>query len=251
MYFWKCWYSTRWVVVVYLVPIVLLLAGILTHAPLHISDPLTAHGIWRISASFIPFSAIAAWILGSIGLGRDIAEGNGPYLLTQPRTIRYFIWSDFAVAMSELAVLIALPIALLIVLIQTHVIVFEHLYIAGMNADPVTASTAALVLIAAVLFAGIIYSLSYLFTAILRKTGFSIFLSAAFFLVYKAVGAIAPSFPAPYTFHLPPWWINPYDAPYSTTLTPGMLLAIGSRIAAILLFIFAAQLVTEKVETRA
>ncbi len=252
MYYWKCWYSTRWVVCVYLLLVAVAAGAVLYHAPVHIKEHFSLPLVWRFVAGLVPVVGFTAWILGSIGLSRDIAEGSGAYLLTRPRTVRSLVWSDFAVAMAELLLLILVPLGLFALAIRTGTLYFAVPAATtqlSMASDRLPASVILLILLALFVFSGLVYSVSYLFTAMLRRTGFAIFLSAAFYILYSLLEAHAVSWRRPFNLLLPPWLVVP-DNHYSTALGP-QLLPLGLRILAILVLIFAAQTIVERVETRA
>ena len=254
MYLWKCWYSTRWIVAINLLLIAGMTALVLRHAPMHITQYMNAYTAWRIISVSASVAGLSAWILGSIGLSRDIADGNGPFLLSQPRSVRYFVWMDAAVALGELSALIVLEIALFLTAIHLLIIRFDvrldpnHIFA---ESAPLNASSVTIIILASILSAGITYSVSYLFTAILRKPTLSIFLSAAFYLAYTVASGKAHFAHAWYSPLLPEWRIELSNYPQGITFSHDVLLAIGGRILAIVLLIFAAQLITERVEIRA
>ena len=254
MYFWKCWYSTRWVVAVNLVVIAGMTALVLRHAPIHITEYLNAYTVWRIVSISASLAGLSAWILGSIGISRDIADGSGAYLLSQPRTVRYFAWTDATVALGELSVLAIVETGLFLAALHLLVIRFDtrldphHIFA---ESAPLNASSVTIILLASILSGGVTYAVSYLFTAVLRKPTLSIFLSAAFYLVYTTVSGKAHFYHAWYRWLFPDWRIELSNYPNGIGFSPDLLLAIGGRIAAILLLIFVAQLVIQRVEIKA
>lgn len=253
MYLYKCWRSTRLIVAIYLVVLGLIGWGIIRHAPA-VSTEATAWPYIAISTALLGF---VAWILGSIGVGRDIANGSGPFLLSRPRPRKFFVWSDSAVAMAELLTLSLLTVGLLLAAVYLQHVRFgvpeNWSDLSGAPAgSQLSHMIAPLISLSMLIYAGLVYSVTYFCTTLVRRVGGGIFLSAAVFILYGWVQKEAPAWAAPFRLSLPRWSFDPFvQYGKEFQLAPHLVSIILLRVAVILLFVFASQIVLERVEIRA
>ena len=50
----------------------------------------------------VPVFAFLAWVMGSFGVGKNLGEDSGSYLLTRPRPRRWFLWRDWGFGFLQL-----------------------------------------------------------------------------------------------------------------------------------------------------
>ena len=100
MYFWKCWRETRVSFYVFL-----LIAFVLAALPWKIMDSATGDlgpKQWFALAWMILLLASSALLslagmsLGATGISEEFAHKTAVFLLTKPRSIRWFVWTGWA-----------------------------------------------------------------------------------------------------------------------------------------------------------
>lgn len=116
MYFWKCWRDTRRGVLVYVG--LLLLFAIFWAVKMsdatrirHISDAPSDIWAMDLAVTFVLTylcALVMGFSLGTSSAGADIGNGTGDFLLTRPRSRRYFIWMGWLAGIVELLALITL-----------------------------------------------------------------------------------------------------------------------------------------------
>jgi ABC-type transport system involved in multi-copper enzyme maturation permease subunit len=119
MYLWKCWRDNRFRFIVFLILMVafawlvhmqVLLQNKIMRFTLSV-DPELAREYWRdlseqIGTGFF-FPCLFTMALGSSGVGDEYARGTAEFLLTRPRSRRYFIWvSWFTGALEVLTIVL-------------------------------------------------------------------------------------------------------------------------------------------------
>lgn len=115
MYSWKCWRDTRTSFLVLLILTIIItplwcvgLINAIVHSAAN-SSAIDASWIALVSGAFVfgfPFGAVAGIMLGSINVGADMGRGAGNFLLTRPRTRKYFIWINWTTGIAEILVLL-------------------------------------------------------------------------------------------------------------------------------------------------
>jgi len=100
MYFWKCWRETRVSFYVFL-----LIAVTLAVLPWKIMDyamgDLGAGQFFALAWMMLVFASsallsVAGMSLGSTGISEEFAHKTAGFLLTKPRSIRFFVWTAWA-----------------------------------------------------------------------------------------------------------------------------------------------------------
>ena len=100
MYFWKCWRETRISFYVFL-----LIAAVLAVLPWKIMDyamsDLGARQFFALAWMILVFGSsallsVAGMSLGATGISEEFAHKTAGFLLTKPRSIRYFVWTGWA-----------------------------------------------------------------------------------------------------------------------------------------------------------
>jgi ABC-type transport system involved in multi-copper enzyme maturation permease subunit len=116
MYLWKYWCDTRRGVLTYLGAVIFFaafwVAGLYRANRIgHIGgDPVL---LWKIELNTIFILALFCAVVmsfanGNNSVGADIGNGTGDFLLTRPRSRRYFVWLGWVVGLAEVFVLVAL-----------------------------------------------------------------------------------------------------------------------------------------------
>jgi len=248
MYLLKSWRDARLSVAIFAVPILIMLYGFLRHAPADIGTSSHASTEWLVTRGLSIAGILllfVGWSLGGDGIGHDVAEDRGAFLLTRPRSRRFFVWSDGGFSFGLMAVL-AWGLTLLFVLLAlVDIIRFPP----GMSLSPL-----ALVLIplSGLIFAGLIYAVTYLCTMAipLDKTARVVSVAALIaysYLHFKAVrdwGGVT-------RYIFPSWWVDPFPYQYSSAVAPHVWLELGARVIAIVVLLLIAQFVLERREIRA
>ena len=248
MYFSKSWRDAWLSVAIFFVPIVFLLYAMLRQG--HVNFVTSSHASmeWMATRGMSVAGILllfVAWSLGGDGIGHDIAEDRGAFLLTRPRTRRFFVWSDSGFSFGLMAAL-AWGMALLFVLLMlVHVIEVPP----GMSLSPMAFL---LIPMSGVVFAGLIYAVTYLCTMLIPRDKTARVISVAVLLGYAYLYVKALRTWGGVTRYIfPSWWVDPFPYQYSSAVAPHVWLELGGRVVAILLLLLIAQLVLERREIRA
>jgi hypothetical protein len=261
MYLWKYWRESRVVFGVSMLCVVLfawlVFKGVwhIGNDPSHFDRPDqgTIAKVLMISLYLqVPVSAFLAWVMGSFGVGRDLGEGSGSYLLTRPRPRRWFLWHDWGFGFLQLVWAIALVNLLIGYLVH-------RLIGAGGNpfggsvmlrdmASPVSVvEIIGLNCLIIVVFAGLIFGITY-FSTIAMKQARGVMLGAGIILGYLILGAVVHHYwPA---IELPNLVMRAFQtSPVShepVSLSNQLGLSLVIRAAVMMLFPVAAQLILER-----
>jgi hypothetical protein len=190
MYLWKLWRESRTAlsaVVLALIALFVLLISIQIRWHMQDNPP---QRVMLAALAFVPFFqaipfGFLGWALGSLGIGRDLGEGSGSYLLSRPKPRRYFVWCDW---LFGIAILLTLSVAL-----------NAGLWLAAgesvadkLNWHRGSVSFIHLVCFAwasTLLFSALIFSLTY-FSTVLIKHSRGILLSAGLLIGYTIAGMV-------------------------------------------------------------
>ncbi|HKN26266.1 MAG TPA: hypothetical protein VJX72_15565 [Candidatus Acidoferrum sp.] len=116
MYFWKCWRDTRRAFSIYLILAVggtLLWFMGMSHELLRGSvRAAPEEALWFLVVSGglafgLPFAAVMGLGLGSRSVGTEVGGEGGDFLMTRPRSRKYFVWVGWTVGLAEIAILLA------------------------------------------------------------------------------------------------------------------------------------------------
>src|SRR3984885_15289056 len=180
MYLLKSWREARLSVAIFTVPLVFLLYQLLRHAPGDIVTNSQASPEWLLTRGLSVAGILllfVGWSLGGDGIGHDIAEDRGAFMLTRPRLRRFFIWSDSGFSFGLMAAL-AWGMTLL----------FGIFALAGILRFPPGASISPLVFLlvplSGVVFAGLIYAVTYLCTMLIPRDKTARVISVAVLIAY-------------------------------------------------------------------
>ncbi len=252
MYLWKCWRDTRVVLAASLLCIAALFVFILRHNLVLDRGPFeflpNIFPVLLIVQAF-PLSFVA-WLLGFFGVGRDLGERSGSYLFTRPRSRAYFVWCDWSVGMAVLLPIVAF-LALLFGALLRRIIValgdplHGSVMIAG---SPVTLTFIVwLNFVAAFLLAGLVFSLTY-FSTVLVKHAKGLIYGAGVLVGYIFLEQVVPHYwPG---IHLPTLALQAFIQSHRnvTGISNHLGVSVAIRAAIILLFPFATQFVLQKTD---
>jgi hypothetical protein len=254
MYLWKCWRDARLSVGLYGFVIALTVWSVVRHGSVYLSfsneGGTPVHNVWAASVYLEVFGgvlAFIAWLMGGTGIGRDIGEGSGAFMLTRPRPRRYFVWCDIGSGLGLLILLGCVTMALFEMGVHFNVLRFGggaawengslRQAVGGIPGVAIL-----LLLLSGLVFAGLIYGVTYLCTVIAERTSVGLMLSggalAGYFWLYKK--DVVPSLR-----------VNPYPDPFADSPAPHVWLELASRAIAIGVLLLIAQVVLERREIRA
>jgi hypothetical protein len=249
MYLWKCWRDARIAVAIFLVPIVFDLIALLRHPGTAGIGMGSNYSMEHLSTSVVSIVGIlllfVGWSLGGDGVGQEIAEERGAYLLTRPRSRRFFLWIDSGFAFGLMAIL-SWATALFFYLVV-------HFRLINLPFDAsLSPLFYLLVPLCGLVFAGLIYAVTYLCTMLIPRDKAARVISVAVLIAYAYLHFKAAHAWGGVTRYLfPTWWVNPFPYKYSSTVSPHIWLELGCRVIAILVLLLIAQLVLERREIRA
>ena len=109
MYFWKCWRETRISFYVFLLIGVTLAAFVSVKVTaIDLPPDQRLAGAWVIivlaSSALLSLSGIS---FGATGMGEEFAHKTASFLLTKPRSIRYFVWTAWTASALQFLMLTA------------------------------------------------------------------------------------------------------------------------------------------------
>jgi hypothetical protein len=249
MYLLKSWREARLSVAIFFVPIVFMLYGLLRHSQsVHVQTSSQASLEWQATHGLSVAGILllfVAWSLGGDGIGHDIAEDRGAFLLTRPRLRRFFVWADSGFSFGLMAALAWGLILLFVLLAIVHVIEFAP----GVSLSPLAFL---LIPLSGVVFAGLIYAVTYLCTMLIPRDKTARVISVAVLLAYAYLHLKAfREWGGATQYFFPSWWVDPFPYQYSSAVAPHLWLELGGRVIAILVLLMIAQLVLERREIRA
>jgi hypothetical protein len=248
MYLLKSWRDARLSVAIFAVPLVFVIYQLLRHAPANFVTSSHASPEWMLTRGLSVAGVLllfVGWSLGGDGVGHDIAEDRGAFMLTRPRLRRFFVWSDSGFSFGLMAAL-AWGMTLL----------FGIFALAGIIRFPPGASISPLVFLlvplSGLVFAGLIYAVTYLCTMLIPRDKTARVISVAVLLAYAYLHLKAfREWGGATQYFFPSWWVDPFPYQYSSAVAPHLWLELGGRVIAILVLLMIAQLVLERREIRA
>jgi hypothetical protein len=105
MYLWKYWRESR---IVSTIAVLCLAAAVLLTFKGRLEPPTDPAELSKVAAVFLYVQlapvALLAWLMGGFGVGRDLGDGSGSFLLTRPRLRRWFSWRDWGFGLAHIAV---------------------------------------------------------------------------------------------------------------------------------------------------
>jgi len=161
MYLWKYWRESRATFLASLLVAALFFVLILNASFL---DPTYAGGV-RLA---LPLSFLA-WRFGSFGVGHDLDESCGSYLLSRPRSRSFFVWSDWGFGLVQLLLIVATLDVL--TAISGHLQHFPGLNKAVGSSFLPLSGVVALHCVADLLIVGLVFGMTYFCTVLLKLKG--------------------------------------------------------------------------------
>jgi hypothetical protein len=255
MYLWKYWRETRIIFGTSLVSIaIMFVLNLWSHNvdPLQSFDQLLTIIPTALALQAFPIIFIA-WLLGSFGVGRDLGERSGSFLFSRPRSRGFFVWHDWGLGMTQLLLIVVL--LNLVLGVQMHrLLVSAGSRFQGtilLSGTPVAlTSVVCLNCGAAFLLAGLVFSLTY-FSTVVVKHARGVILGMGSLLAYIVFAQVAKHYSA--EIHLPSL-ILPLSPQFTlahraaTGFKDHLVSSIVGRACIILLFPVAAQFVLQKMD---
>ena len=248
MYLLKSWRDARLSVAIFAVPLLFVMYQLLRHAPDNIVTDSQASPEWLLTRGLSVAGILllfVGWSLGGDGVGHDIAEDRGAFMLTRPRLRRFFVWSDSGFSFGLMAALE-----------WGMTLLFGIVMLAGILHFPASSSVSPLVFLlvplSGVVFAGLIYAVTYLCTMLIPRDKTARVISVAVLLAYAYLHVKAfREWGGITRYFFPSWWVDPFPYRLSSAVAPHVWLELGGRVIAILLLLMIAQVVLERREIRA
>lgn len=259
MYLLKQWRESRIISILVPIGLALLLALVVRTGvamnTVHFGDASNHGGSFGMA--FVPFFYVEAalvafwgWLAAGIGAGKNLGEGSGSFLFTRPRRRAWFLWNDWGYAMAQIAAMIVLA-NLMIGLLLAHILHLMRMPAAVPLTDggePISlAVIMVLISVGALLFAGLIYGITYFSTIILKRSA-GVMLGAGILVVYLILsGLVHHYYPA---VHLPNLIMSLFDFGHHSFngLSGDLAVQIVVRAAVMMAFPIAAQLILDRSE---
>jgi hypothetical protein len=256
MYLSKQWRESRYITAIAVLGLVLLLYGVIKASlqidPAHLS--LSQNGgdytvifapIFYIEAALLGFWG---WLIASIGAGKNLGEDSGSFLFTRPRSRAWFLWNDWGFALAQIASIILLTnlmVGLLIARLLKMESALGRMHLANGYALQLSGSLL-LVGAGALLFGGLVYSVTY-FSTIVLKRAIGVMLGAGILVGYVILDGLLRHY---YSIHLPSLIPNLFRFEHQTpiALADHLGISLVSRTIVMLLFPLAAQFILERSE---
>lgn len=233
---WRCWRTTRWVVAIYLLLLGYAVWRSIENGHVDIYRPFSSEAsVWLQLSLISHFTAVAAWILGGLSLGRELAESSGAFLLTRPRSRAYFVWSETALAWAELLALVGLTAGLYMAAIRVQLFTFvtSHQPFPSAPLIKVTQTqmgpiAVPLILLSMFLYTGLVYSVTYLTVILLRRNTVGLVAAVGIFALYYWLSSKTA-----HLIDLPSWIMNPFTLTLHYQLAPHLVSSIAIRFGTI------------------
>ncbi|HEX5234064.1 MAG TPA: hypothetical protein VFW25_01905 [Silvibacterium sp.] len=257
MYLSKQWRESRIISVIALLGLALLLLLVIkgnieiNSHPIHSGDHNDFAGvfvpIFYVEAALVAFWG---WLAGGIGAGKNLGEESGSFLFTRPRRRAWFVWNDWGFAMAQIAALVLLT-NLIVGLLLARILTLMHspgLVQLSRDGQPVPLITIMLLVsVGVLLFAGLIYGLTYLSTIIMKRAA-GVMLGAGILVTYTVFrGIMGHYYP---TVHIPNLILDLFNFGERafSGISDHLGIAIAARAVLMLLFPLAAQVLLDRSE---
>lgn len=258
MYLSKQWRESRIVSILAMLGLALLLAlvvkGAITIDTVHFDNRDYDSDF---GGAFVPLFYIEAalvgfwgWLIAGIGIGKNLGEDSGSFLLTRPHRRAWFLWNDWGYAMAQVAAIIVLT-NLMIGLLMGHILHLMHrpatvqMVLGGQTVS--LFAMMVLVSVGVLLFAGLIYGVSYFCTVLIQRTS-GVMLGAGIFVLYEiARGLVMHYFPSVQLPHLIMGLFNIAHHQFHG-FSGDLPVNILVRVVVMMAFPIAAQLILERSE---
>jgi hypothetical protein len=257
MYLSKQWRESRIISVIAALGLALLLFGVIK-ATLKIGDghlegndprafPMMFVALFYVEAVLVAFWG---WLAGSIGTGKNLGEESGSFIFTRPRRRAWFLWNDWGFGMAQLALILLLA-NLIIGFFLEHLKTLMHIS-GGVQLTPYSNPIPMLALLflvglGALLFSGLVYSVTYFSTIVLQRMS-GVLLGAGILVGYIVLRLVIAHYypsiqlpnPIPSLFNL--------DHHAFNGLSDHLGLSLAVRAVVMLAFPVAAQVILDRAE---
>lgn len=243
---WTCWRDTRAIVFAYLLGLIVVCWDVFRHAPMPLGTLRIGIDGWRDFSLLWAGLGFGSWLLGSIALRADAISGASTSQNIKQRDSSY-VWIQSAFVLSEIILLTVITMATFVSMYRSGLIFFGlRMMATGGRPEFISLSlTAFLAGCSMTLFAGMLFSTSYLAVVLARRTGGGILLAALVFALYIVFQHGVQYLPGSFHPALPNWQLNPFDILISKrNVSLRLVGAILSRIAVIGLALYAATIVS-------
>ena len=196
MYLWKQWRESRILSALGLIGLLLLAALVAKGVvEMHVSVGFNGFSAFVIGIFYLQAVLIGcwAWLLGSMGVGKNLGEESGSFLFTRPRTRSWFLWHDWAFGMGLLAVVITVSGILFSILLHSSS-AYTHMPASDMRFSQTGQSIHLIPLMLLIGFGvllctGLVYSLTYFSTIVVKRIS-GVILGAGIFTAYMVLRAM-------------------------------------------------------------
>ena len=227
-----------------------------THGDFHVTQG-NQDNPGGFAMAFIPlfyFEAVLVafwgWLAAGIGAGKNLGDESGSFLFTRPRRRAWFLWNDWGYAMAQIALIVALSNIMAGSLLSRILIVLHSPGSIQLtpNSAPIPLFIMMLLMsVGVLLFAGLIYGITYLCTILIQRSA-GVMLGAGVLVAYEVLrGLMHHYFPS---VHLPDLILGLFNFSDHTFngLSDHLGIAIAARAVFILLLPLAAQVILERSE---
>jgi hypothetical protein len=255
MILWKSWRDLRVFVFIGLAWLALLSAGVLSHPHVVETTPRFSEGVdviaalMRVFLDFQTFTfAFLAWGMGTRGIGRDIGNGSGSFVLTRPARHAAFVWTEWCAGLAAIALLLAVADLLYWGAVRLQVIRIIYMRLGPDDRRiwvdvALPFRTSAIATLCAFLFVALIFSLTHLGTIVLRHSTRGLLFCIGCLIGYLVLGWEIYLHHPSWSPYYPDILFQPfYDFPQNMNLVPDATASILERLAILPLFPLIAQL---------
>jgi hypothetical protein len=259
---WKCWRENRQFVIAGLVWLLVFWVVLLSHGQTVESGPRFVQSgpdlLSRVMQEFLNLQiivfALLAWGMGTRGVGRDVGNGAGSFVLTRPVRRGSLVWTEWSIG-------VALLVGLLICggFCYWAAVHFHVLRITYMRLGPayqrvwedaaVSPGTVAVASLAAFVFLALIFSLTHCGTIMFRHSTRGLIFCLATLLGYLFLGWEIYLHHISWSPYFPDLLFQPFiDFPRNVHLVPHAVNSFVERAAILPLFPLIAQLFLRRAE---
>ena len=250
MYCRKCWRDTQLIVFGYLSLLLLLSIVMARHAPVALGVMNMGIDGWNTFSLLFMGLSLSAWMLGSTGVARDASDRKIANLSFKTRPKDNHVWADSGVVLGEIVTLSCLTTAVLAAMLHFKLAFFDI----GTIRTPSPVAHAGLPMWAVVavtstmsLFAGLLFSVAYLFNILVRRRGAGMTLSAAAFAVYFILRFELSKAVSPFRINLPKLIFNPFDLQSSGAhFTLRLISSITARAAVVFAILYLSKISVDR-----
>ena len=259
---WKCWRDHRWFMIAGLAWLLLFWGTTLAHGPVVESGPQFTEGgpdvlaalIRAFSTTQVVVFALLAWGMGTRGIGRDIGNGAGMFMLTRPVRRGSWVWIEWSVGVALLAALLICSGLCYWVAVRFHLLRVTWLWVGPdyqrlWRDAAVSSGTIAVASLSALLFLALIFSLTHCGTVIFRHSTRGLLFCLAVLLGYMFLVWEIYLHHDSWSPYLPDLLFQPFiDFPRNVHVVPHTISSMIERTAILPLFPLVAQLFLQRGE---